>query len=271
MVQQAGEVRGPGAGVTLQLDGAPREVAAVGEALNALIQRLDDGLREMRTFTASLAHELRSPVQTLMGETEVALLRERDAAEYQDLLRSNLDDLSDLSLAIDNIVAYCRQAEPTQPDVRPESFDIAEEGRLRLDREQRRAQRQGVQLAIHSEGDTRLHADREGCLRVLRNLVDNAVEWSPPGSHVQLNILGDDDTLVLEVVDEGPGVAPELRERIFEPFVTGGARPSRRAGYGLGLVICRSVVEAHGGTLDFECPETGGSVFRAVFPRAQAA
>ncbi|GJM22464.1 MAG: hypothetical protein DHS20C15_23790 [Planctomycetota bacterium] len=268
VVTRAASVRGPGAGISLQLDGAPQEVRAVGEALEALIRRLDESLLEMRTFTASLAHELRSPVQTLMGETEVALLRAREPAEYQELLRSNLDDLSDLSSAIDNIVAYCRQSEPTQPDARPQSFDFAEEGRLRLEREQRRARRQGVELEIHSEGDTRLMADREACLRVLRNLVDNAVEWSPRGGRVVLSLIGEPEHVLLEVRDEGPGVPTELRERIFEPFVSGPPRATRRAGYGLGLVICRSAVEAHGGTLDFASPPEGGSVFRAVFPRA---
>lgn len=269
VVAQASAVQGPGTGVALQLEKAPREVYAVGEALEQMIARLDARLSEIRTFTASLAHELRSPIQNLMGETEVALLRERTPDEYQELMRSNLDEFGALSNAVDNMVAYCRSADPDAILGEPEPFDLAEEGRLRLERECRAGERLGVEVLIRSEGDTTICADREGCLRLLRNLVGNGLEWSPRGGTLTVDFVGAPQDMTIRIRDQGPGVPEHLRDQIFEPFVSGPPRPSRRAGYGLGLVICKSVVEAHGGELSFECPPEGGTVFTAVLPRRE--
>jgi signal transduction histidine kinase len=256
-----------GAPSALRLDDAPEELAELGQELNAMLQRIEAGLGKMRTFTASLAHELRSPLQNLIGETEVTLLSERDGEEYRRALRSNLDDLHDLSDAIDNLVAYCRTNEPGTGPRERESFDLAAEARLRLQRERRTARRLGVDLTFESSGDTTLFADREAGLRVLRNLVSNALAWSPEGASVGVRIEGLPDRVRIEVDDEGPGIPPELGDRIFEPFVTGAPRRGQRGGYGLGLAICRSVVREHRGELRYEPRVTGGTRFVAEFPR----
>ncbi len=268
MVRQA-EAADPVAGGTqIALVNAPEEIRAVAEALDHLLRRIDAGLSRMRTFTAGLAHELRSPLQNLIGETEVTLLHGREPAEYARVLRSNLEDLSDLSDAIDNLVAYCRSAEP--PSRRPERelFDLADEARLRLESEGRSAARRHVALEVESSGDTRLAADRESCLRVLRNLVGNAVDWSPEGSTVHVVIEGRDDEVSLCVEDTGPGVPEHLADKLFEPFVTSRAPGGQRGGYGLGLAICRTVMDQHGGRLRHEPRPGGGSRFVADFPRA---
>jgi two-component system heavy metal sensor histidine kinase CusS len=246
---------------------APREVREVASAMNEMLERIQTGLRRMQTFTAGLAHELRSPLQNLIGETEVNLLRERTAGEYQHLLRSNLEDLQELSDAVDNLVTYCRTCEAPERDLHSEQFDLAREVELRLARERRTTERQGVDVRVESAGHTRLTADREGCLRVVRNLVGNAIAWSPRDSVVRVRIEGHDDSVILEVTDQGPGVSAELGERIFEPFVTGRQAAGKRGSYGLGLAICRSVMEQHRGTLAFENLPEGGARFVATFPR----
>jgi two-component system heavy metal sensor histidine kinase CusS len=270
VVDQARDVSSPAEAPSILLHGAPVEVREVGEAMNAMLARIRTGIEEMRTFTASLAHELRSPLQNLIGETEVMLLAERPAEAYQRLLRSNLEDLYDLSDAVDNIVAWCRTAEPDRPPLQAESFDLAEEAELRLGRERRTAQRAGVELVVDVEGDTRLDADREAVLRVVRNLVGNALAWSAPGTTVDVDFIGDERGVRVEVADRGPGVPEALGERIFEPFVSGPPREGRRGGYGLGLAICRSVMRDHGGTLQHEAREGGGTRFTAFFPRQAA-
>ncbi len=257
---------------TIELADAPAEVREVGRALNAMLVRIHGGLTEMRTFTAGLAHELRSPLQNLIGEVEVALMSDRTSEEYQRVLRSNLEDLTDLTDAVDNLVAFCRTAEPSTLSSHRETFDLAQEAELRLQRESRTAQRTGITIAYDFEGDTRLHADREGTLRVLRNLVRNALYWSPEGSTVTVRISGHDGIVKVVVEDEGPGVPVDLRSRIFEPFVSGRPNNERRGGYGLGLAICRSVMDEHHGRLAYESRDEGGARFIADFPvRSQAA
>ncbi len=268
LVTQAREIHLPARGAALRLDDAPEELAELGQELNAMLVRIEEGLANMRTFTASLAHELRSPLQNLIGETEVTLLSEREGEEYRTLLRSNLDDLHDLSDAIDNLVAYCRTNDPGDQPRTLESFDFAAEARLRLERERRTARRAHVDLSFGSSGDTTLVADREAGLRVLRNLVSNAIAWSPPGALVDVRIEGLPDRVRIAVDDEGPGIPAELGERIFEPFVSGRPRRGQRGGYGLGLAICRSVIRDHKGEIRYETRSEGGTRFVAEFPRA---
>ena len=264
---QARAIEVPERGASLSLHGAPSELRALGLELNAMLERIEAGLSSMKTFTAGLAHELRSPLQNLLGETEVALLSERSPREYAQLLRSNLDDLHALSDAVDNLITWCRSSDPKQARGALEDFDFAQEARLRLERERRTAERGGMALQISSTGDTRLVADREGSLRVLRNLVSNAIAASPQGATIDVHIEGDGQGVALAVEDRGPGIPAELATRLFEPFVSGRPRKGERGGYGLGLAICRTIMQQHGGSLLFEARAGGGTRFLARFPR----
>lgn len=267
VVAQAGAIDPVVGGATIRLEGAPREVRDVGVALNAMLKRIDVGMDRMRTFTAGLAHELRSPLQNLIGETEVTLLSTRSVEDYQRVLQSNLSDLQELSDAVDNLIAYCRTAEPEGRERKHESFDLGAEARVRLQREVHTAARRGIDLEISTDGDTRLDADREAAMRVVRNLVNNAINCSPDGTLIEVRISGTEVNVRLEVSDQGSGVPAELGERIFEPFVRGESREGVRSGYGLGLAICRSAMSEHGGTLSFEPRPEGGTRFTAEFPR----
>jgi two-component system heavy metal sensor histidine kinase CusS len=266
MARQAQAIDPVTGSAAIHLEGAPSEIREVGAALNEMLKRIDTGLGDMRTFTAGLAHELRSPLQNLIGETEVALLSRRTPEEYVDVLSSNLEDFADLTDAVDNLVTFCRTTEPEGQIARHERFDLAEEARIRLKRESRSADRAGIELQVEASGDSMLYADREGCLRVLRNLVRNAITWSPRGTQVRVRILGEDAALRVIVEDEGPGIPDSLGARAFEPFVSGNDS-GNRGGYGLGLAICRSIMSQAGGRIDYAPRPEGGARFTAEFPR----
>jgi len=271
VVASAASIDSPHDATPIVLAGAPREVRAVGNALNGLLARLQTTLDEMRALTAGLAHELRSPLQNLIGETEVTLMSLRSKEEYRDVLRSNLEDLYDLTDAVDNLVTFCRTSEPLHRDLASERFDLAREARLRLTREERVAERKGVDLEFSTEGDTTLEADRESTLRVLRNLVANAIIWTPPSKRIHVQVRGSNGSVEIVVDDEGPGVSPDVADRIFEPFVTGQSRKGKRGGYGLGLAICHTILKDHNGTLAHERSPLGGARFVARFPREAGA
>ena len=251
----------------LPVEGAPREVREVADALEDLLVRIRSGMAEMRLFTAGLAHELRSPLTNLIGSTEVALLKPRTAEEYHELLREHLDELQELSEAVDNLVAYCRSSDPDRRELRSERFDFASEARIRLHSLERRAAAAGVSIELSSEGATEMEGDREDCLRVLKNLVANAIALAPRGTSVRVRLEGGEEDIRLVVEDEGPGVPPDLAERIYEPFVSGRPRAGKRASYGLGLTICKRIVEEHGGWLWHENLEPRGTRFVATFRR----
>ena len=110
-------------------------------------------------------------------------------------------------------------------------------------------------------------ADREAMLRALRNLVSNAVQWTPQGGQVNVTIAATDLNVTLTVDDSGPGIPGPMRAKIFEPFARGGERGGERVGYGLGLAIVREAVEAHGGTVEVATSPIGGARFVVHIPR----
>jgi signal transduction histidine kinase len=252
--------------VELDLPDAPDEIRDVVDALRELFGRVRAEADRSRVFYASMAHELRSPIQNLVGATEVALFTGRDGADYRGVLESNLDELRDLGDAIDNLVTICSERRPGT-SVESEDFDLLDEARIRLARERAQAARRRVELHIEGEGDLSMRGDREGLLRALRNLAANAIQWSPPERDVEVLLSGHDDRIEVVVDDAGPGVPPEVREHIFEPFARGPVLDGQRMGYGLGLAIVRAAVDAQGGEVEIGRSPAGGARFRMRLPR----
>lgn len=253
----------------LSVQDAPEEIRDVADALSEMLRNIRAEHDRVQLMTAGLAHELRSPIQNLLGETEVILLKERDSSEYRQVLESHLEELRDFGRVVDNLVTLCsKSARPAEL----ESFDIGDETRFRLERERTRAQRHNVNVEFESHGDLMFHGDREAVLLAISNLVGNAVQWSPDGEHVTVVIDGTNGLVRITVDDAGPGVDLDLREKIFEPFFRGrAARRGNRIGYGLGLALTRRAVEAHGGTVTVLDSPAGGARFLISLPRRASA
>jgi signal transduction histidine kinase len=259
-------IREPESSVQIDIEGAPREIQEVADALREMLDNIRRETEEARIFTAGTAHEMRSPVQNLIGETEVALIAQRDAATYRNVLVSHLEALRSLGDAVDNLVTICSAKETARSAAR-EHFDLAQQADIRLQRERAFAGRHGLTLDMQVRGDTRIYGDREALLRALRNLVANAIQWSPPGGVVDVAFDGHDSMIEVAVDDSGPGVPEHLRERIFEPFFRGPAAAGQRIGYGLGLAIARTAVLDQGGEIEVGPSRKGGACFRVRLPR----
>jgi signal transduction histidine kinase len=147
-----------------------------------------------------------------------------------------------------------------------EGFDLAEEVRLRMGREQGLARRKGVALTLGGDGPLRLRGDREALLLALRNVLTNAIEWSPAGGPVAVRMGRSDGSIEVLVDDSGPGVPEGSRQVIFEPFHEGPAAQGRRVGFGLGLALTQGVVQAEGGSIEVLDSPLGGARFRILIP-----
>src|SRR5262245_11844265 len=244
---------------------APQEIQAVVQALQDTLRRIREESENASLLISGLAHELRSPLQNLMGETQVTLLREREPAEYRHVLESHLEDLGDLSSVVDNLVTLS-SLEEVRRRRSVEHFDLAAEARLRLTREHKLAARRGVGLELAAGGPLEVEGDREALLLALRNLVTNAIEWSPSGKSVGVRMGACPEGLEIVVDDAGPGVKPSERERIFRPFYRGVAANGRRVGFGLGLALTHSAVRAQGGIIEVGDSPLGGARFRILLP-----
>ena len=256
----------------LAVEGAPEEVREVADALCEMLAKIRREQDRAQLMSRGLAHELRSPIQNLMGEAEVSLLRKRSVEEYRTVLESQVEELRDLGRVVDNLVMLCSPSQ-AGPQVF-ENFDLEDEASLRLERNRGAAERAGVKIEFETEGDLDMDGDREALLLALNNLVGNAIKWSPHGGVVLLTIVGGKQEVVISVDDEGPGVPEAERDKIFEPFYSApytsnsdDAREPGRTGYGLGLALVKSAVLAHHGTIKITSSERGGARFEVRIPR----
>ena len=259
------ETSKPGVPDLLSGENPPQEIQRVADALTEALSKARREQERNSLLIAGIAHELRSPIQNLLGETEVLLMRDRSSEEYRAVLESHSDEIQDLAREIDNLVTLCAHAS-NQESKSSEAFDLGHEIELRLPRELIRAKRRSIDIRAKLEGDLAMTGDREALLLMVRNLVGNAISYSPEEGVIHVSAHGQGGEIVLTVEDQGPGVLPENRSRIFEPFQRGHDRPGTRAGFGLGLALSKEAVVAQGGKLSVSDSEYGGARFEARLP-----
>lgn len=243
----------------------PAELKDLAQSFDLMLGRLDDSFTRLSQFSADLAHELRNPIHTLMGQTEVALSRDRDAAEYREILQSNLEELNRLTRMINGLLFLARADNPNT-HIELSTLDA----RLELEavREFHEALADDKGVALTCEGQAQVEADPTLFRRALTNLVSNALRHTPPQGQVKLAVRQDKTGAVLvSVSDTGPGIAPEHLPWIFDRFY----RPDRMnihnpEGSGLGLAIVKSIMDLHGGTVGVTSDAAAGTLFTLRFP-----
>ncbi|MBL9134362.1 MAG: hypothetical protein JNK85_00775 [Verrucomicrobiales bacterium] len=235
-------------------------------SVNALLDRLSGVHRQQQQFLADASHELRTPLTILRGEIEVALRRERPGDEYREILTSNCDELERLSRLVDNLLTLAR-ADAGQVLNRRETIDLAVVCREVVDRLETVAADRQVALHLDARGTTTLNGDPVALDRVIFNLVENAVRYSPPQEAVQIMVEGDSQQATIQVRDAGRGIAPEHQPRLFDRFYRVDVSRSRdQGGAGLGLAIVKTLVEAHGGRIEVASQLGKGSTFTVRLP-----
>ncbi len=221
--------------------GAPREVRPLVDALNRLLQRIRGALLTERRFTADAAHELRTPLAAIRANAQV-LIGARDQAEREATARDLLASVDRSTRLVEQLLALARADQPLQPEQLRE-VDIADVAREQLAAHRGRAEQVGIELR-GSLAPSPTRADPALLSVMVRNLLDNALRYTPAGGHITVATGADDAGPVLTVEDDGPGIPEPERERVFERFHR---LPGQRAtGSGLGLSIVRRVADVHG-------------------------
>jgi len=243
----------------------PPELAELVGVFNEMMERLDEAFARLARFSADLAHELRNPLNNLMGELEVCLTRERSADEYRVTLISGLEECRRLAALIENLLFIAR-AESAEKSVSIQRLDARDACMQALNYHAAAAAEHQIRLVC--EGDAWLHADPLLLRQALGNLLDNAIRYSPPGSEVCVLVRAfAAGGVEIEVRDQGQGVGPEHLPYVFDRFYqVDPARARRGQGTGLGLAIVRSIMELHGGEASLDSRPGEGSVVRLRFP-----
>jgi two-component system heavy metal sensor histidine kinase CusS len=243
---------------------APAELQSLAASFNAMLDRLEHGYERLLQFSADLAHELRTPIGVLIGETQVMLAHERSVAEYRGVLESNLEELERLSRIAQNIL-FLAQADHSQQPMERERIDIREELETIAAYFEGIAEERRITFAIEASGE--MHANAIMCRRAIGNVVVNAVRYAAAGTVVRLSGHADADGACIVVGNRGAVIAQQELARLFDRFYRGdAARSEFTESSGLGLSIVQAIMRMHGGSASAACSPDGWIEFTLRFP-----
>jgi signal transduction histidine kinase len=243
------------------------EAAALIHSINALLERVERTSAAERRFAADAAHELRTPLAVLRSGIEVALQHRRSAAEYADALENARADALALCSLADDLLTLARLDQELA--VERETLDLAALTREVVGVIEPLARAKGLALETHLNGAVLVAGSRHYLQRVLINLLDNALKFTPPNGRISVVLGSHDGRALLRVADSGPGISPGDQPFIFDRFFHG--RASGLPGNGLGLSLCREIVELHDGQIEAANLPGSGAEFTVALPSPEQA
>jgi two-component system heavy metal sensor histidine kinase CusS len=267
MTETARRIRSTTLHERMDLSGLPADLSVLAGTFNEMLDRLQDSFTRLSRFSADIAHELRTPVNNLRGEAEVALGKARSPEEYREVLGSCLEECGRLARLIDSLLFLAR-AESPRVELVKERVDVGRE--LAAVREFFDAAAADAGVSLSAKTDTNIDADLDRTLfqRAVGNLVANAIAHTPAGGNIQLSARQEGHQLRVEVADSGTGIPLEHLPHVFDRFYRGDAARSTDSGrVGLGLAIVKSIAALHRGSAEITSEVGHGTRVTLIFPR----
>ncbi len=245
------------------------EFRDLARTFNEMLDRLEKGMQDLQNFAADAAHELRTPLATLRAEIETAVREPRSAAEIQDLLGSQAEEVSRMQRIVTDLfmLAKLDMRQYALQKERVELRPLLEEARETL---QAAADPRAIVITLEG-ADAQVAGDPVALRRVFMNLIENAVKYNREGGRVAIRLQPEGERVRVIVSDNGPGIPAEALPQLFRRFYrVDKARSRESGGAGLGLAICRSFIEAHEGGISAASEPGRGSTFTVDLPRLSA-
>ena len=245
----------------------PRELHELASSFDLMLARLHDSFTRLSSFASNMAHEFRTPLNNLMGETEVALIQSRSSEELRAVLESNLEEYQRLAQIVDSLLFLARVEGGSQP---PQCSELMLDVEMQsmANYYQAMAEEQGIQLGVQPMPLLKLHADASLLRRAVANLLNNAIRYTPSGGKIILSaqpLPGGGASVT--VADTGCGIDPAEIPRLCDRFYRVDAtRESHPQGQGLGLALIKSIMDLHGGTIDIQSAPGAGTSMTLYFP-----
>jgi two-component system heavy metal sensor histidine kinase CusS len=240
------------------------EMDSLTQSFNNMFTRLERSFKHIELFSAHVAHELKTPLTIMRGETELALMVERSKEEYKTALTINMEEIEKMLTIIEDLLLL------TKLDYQPECFkfeqiDLAEYFRDIFEQSKMLAskKKQEIKLKIITKRKLLIKGDPIHLRRLFFNLINNAIKFTPAEGQIFLKLENIDNFVLISVTDTGPGISHEDIDKIFDRFYTGSHDST---GSGLGLSIASSIVKAHSGKLDVASQVNQGSTFLVILP-----
>jgi heavy metal sensor kinase len=257
-------------GKRIPVEDTQDELGQLAETFNSMLARLEDSFNRTKQFTADASHELRTPLAILKGETEVALRWGKDPEELRQTLVSNLEEIDRMGHIIEDLLLLAKsEAGELRLDIREFSLGDLLQDLYLQGKTLGEPKNIDISLRLQVTEDIRLKGDQFQLHRLMLNLVNNAIKYTPENGRVEIRLAVEGSEAVLAVADSGIGIAAEHLPHLFERFYrVDEARNRAVGGTGLGLAIVKSIAEAHEGRVEIESTPGKGSVFTVRLPLA---
>ncbi len=237
--------------------GLPDEVRPLVQELNLLFGRVKTAFDAQQHFVADAAHELRTPLAAL--KLQALSLERAESAEARQLAIGRLTaGIERATRLVEQLLVLARQEATAASGARSEKVDLAELARRAVADMASAAQSKGIDLGMQRAETVALDGQPDALTIMLRNLVDNAIKYTPSGGTIDVDVCAGEKSVIVCVEDSGPGIPAEERERVFDRFYR--IAGSEASGSGLGLAIIKAIAERHGGTLQLAQSERLGGL-----------
>jgi heavy metal sensor kinase len=244
---------------------AESELGQLAAVLNSTFARLEAAFAQQQQFTSDAAHELRTPVSVMLTQTQTALNREREAADYKQTVEACQRAAQRMRRLIESLLALAR-LDAGQEQMKRLDFDLSNTVSDCVELIRPLADGRGVKISAELQ-PLEISGDSERLAQVVMNLLTNAIQYNLPDGEARVKLESQNGMAVLTVSDTGAGISAEDLPRVFERFYRVDKSRST-GGNGLGLAIAKAIVEAHGGTIEVSSEENVGTTFTVRLPAA---
>ena len=251
----------------LDVSGPKDELGRLAKTFNDMIARLELSFKQMKQFTADASHELKTPLTVLKGEMEIALKTEKTVEGLREIIKSSLEEVDKMSAIVKSLLDLARiDSRVKLPKDKSRLEEIIEE---RFNQTMPLARSKGIDMKIVKIEKVVVIGDMLRIGQLIFNLIDNAIKYTVRGGSIEISLEQKDSWAVITVLDTGIGIAKEDIPYIFDRFYrVDKARTRAEGGVGLGLSICKEIIDAHEGRIEVESDVGKGSIFRIYLPVA---
>jgi len=248
---------------------ADEEMKVLIDSFNDMIARLERSFRHIEQFSSHVAHELKTPLAILRGETEVALRTDYTTSEYKTVLKENMEEIEQIIKVVEDLLLLAK-LDYKPKFIKFEKFDFKEFFNAIVDKTKLIAEEKNINVScLLPKEDIALEGDPLHLRRLFFNIIHNAIKFTPSGKNISLKAVKEDGLLKVSIADEGVGIPPEHLPFIFDRFFqVPGRDEDPQKGTGLGLSIAQSVAKAHQGKIEAQSQLNKGSTFTVALPLA---
>lgn len=239
------------------------EIGELAETFNALLDRLDKAFKRERQFIGDIAHEMKTPLSTLISSFEVTLQNERSNEEYKKIIRESIGETNRLATTLKDILDLAWTEVPNEDQ--KEQFDLSEMLDELVEIGQKLALKKQIHITSSVSPNIKMIGFRDRLGRAVLNIIDNAIKYTTHNGKVKISLIKERNNALITIEDNGQGIEISELEHIFDRFYRG-SKTNKVFGAGLGLAIARATISIHKGAIQVKSKLKTGSTFTIALP-----